>query len=513
MGTATMANRNLGSGSAEQDPRFRHHFVSTADFDRLVSDSCAVVIGAKGSGKTALMMSLTTVYKERFAGVHAIKLDELKFGPLVEAIKRLDKASHHGILSIARTSWQNVIGIYILEGVRQTELVDGDTRSDIVKYLRKTDQLNTAATEKMGGHLERIWAVICSWSGEAERGRAEPLQSLSAKQHAVISAFPSDDNMERLLRKAMDEARAREKPFLLCFDGLDSVVEHSLEARDIIFAGLIDAAYKCVTHPIFSGGLALKVLLPKELAHGARRYIRDLDKEEQFVEAIHWDSDNLAEFMRKRLEEYTKTKNRPFDEVWKEYFPERVRNDAHGVEEDTFQYFLRHTLYRPRQLLIQVQQVLNKWDSRDPNASFRVDPTFIPRAISEVNTRLSEYIVNELRLDFPALEHFLRSFRGLPSVLEWWQVEDRMSRFLEISPKDVEQAFTDLYNYGVFGIAKDVEADSRKMVPFTFGFMTPDVESNVVRRLTAKSLIGLSPMFVEYCGCKPSTVGVVVPTA
>jgi len=77
----------------------------------------------------------------------------------------------------------------------------------------------------------------------------------------------------------------------------------------------------------------------------------------------------------------------------------------------------------------------------------------------------------------------------------------------------LDEGFTDLYNYGVFGVRTDPgEGEVRKFVPFRFGFMTPEVESNVVRKLTKQSLVALSPMLVEYCGCKVSPVGVVVPT-
>jgi energy-coupling factor transporter ATP-binding protein EcfA2 len=506
------SKRGLGSGSAEHDNKFDEHFVSTPEFARLAIDECAIVIGAKGSGKTALMRALAGIYRTQFVAVHAVKLDELKFGPLFASIKKLDAASNHGVVGIARAMWQNVVAIFVLEGMLNTKLLQQRQRTEIRKYLLGTGHLGTATTEKLSNHLERIWSLIVRWSREAEENSGPSLHGMSPRQHAMISAFPSDANLGRLLALAMEPVKREHKPFLLCFDGLDSVVEHSLESRDIIFAGLIDAAYKCVTNPLLKDALSLKILLPKELAHGARRHLRDLDKEEQFVESIHWGTKNLGEFLKRRLEEHVRLKNRPFDEVWREYFPERIRNDSHNVDEDTFEYVLRHTLYRPRQLLLHVQWLLNKWDARDPNAPFRVDPTFVPKTIGEGNIKLTEYVVNELRLDFPNLETFLRSFRGVVCVLPWPEVQDRMERFLCLSGAALDEGFTDLYNYGVFGVKTEPdEGGVRKFVKFRFGFMTPEVESNVVRKLTKYSLIALSPMLVEYCGCKASPVGVVVP--
>ncbi|MDC6170225.1 ATP-binding protein [Paucibacter sp. XJ19-41] len=505
------SKRPLGSDAAERDTRFDEHFVRTPKFARLSHVECAIVIGAKGSGKTALMKALASVYRANFRAVHSVKLNELKFGPLFTSIKRLHDASDHGVVAIARSMWQNVIAIYLLEGALESGLLPKRLRTDIRKYLLSVGHLNTQATEKLNSHLERVWQLIVNWSGN-DQVPTKLAHGLNAKQHSLISAFPGDERLEKLLAQVLQQHSAEaDKPFLLCFDGLDSVVEHSLESRDILFAGLIDAAYKCVTDPIFQQQLSLKILLPKELAHNARRHLRDLDKIEQYMEPIHWDRENLAEFIRKRLEDHLKAKDRSFEEVWREFFPDKIRNEAHGIDEDSFYYILRHTLYRPRQLLLHVQWLLDKWDIK-PNASFRIDPTFVMKTVSDRNNKLSEYVVNELRLDFPNLDHFLRSFKGVSCTQRWSEVKSRMEMHLGVQGEELDASFTDLYNYGLFGILKEAsQRESRNIGRFEFGFMTPEVDSNVASQLNDQSMIALAPMLKEYSGCRTSICGVVVP--
>jgi len=503
--------RTLGSDSAENDRRFEEHFVSTSDFVRLATEPSPIVIGAKGSGKTAFMRGLASAYKTQFAHVYSIKLDELKFSPLFNAIKRLDSASQHGVVAIARAMWQNVIAVYLLEAAVTSKVVGPRDRTEIRKYLHRAGYLGTQATEKLSGHLERVWSVIANWTHDEDGTGARPLNSLSPRQHAAISAFPSDPKLAELLGRISDAVLTTGKPLLLCFDGLDSIVEHSLESRDTLFAGLIDASYKSVTDRSMHDVLALKVLLPKELAVGARRHLRDLDKIDTFIQLITWDKANLSEFMRKRLDDHVRIKGRPFNEVWHEYFPDKVTNYAHGIDEDSFHYILRHTLYRPRQLLLHVQWLLDKWDRRE-HAPFRLDPTFLRRTISEGNILLSEYVVAELRLDFPNLESFLRSFHGVSSIQSWQEVRDRMHRYLGVSDALLELAFTELFNYGLFGIRKHaVDAEARRTVKFQFAFMSRDSKANVVRRLEDRTEIALAPMLVDYCGCKPSLIGAVIP--
>lgn len=517
MTTSARSKRPLGSNSAENDPKFVQHYVDTPAFARLLDDECMIITGAKGSGKTALMRALSDIeaHRMRYAHVQSIKLDGLRFGPLYEAMKKLNSTSNQGLVAIARSTWQNVIAIYILEGLLDTKLLPTRVRTDLRKYLHDTGHLGTPAADKFVGHLERVWQLIAKWSRDNEGALSAPMMGLTTRQQSVIAAFPGDDRLDRLLGDAMRCLRDSKKRFLLCFDGLDSVVEHSIESRDYVFAGLIDAVFKCKSHPMLADTLAMKVLLPKELAHGATRLLRDLDKIDQFSANIHWTSDALADFMKRRLEEHLKTKQRSFEEVWREYFPERLRNDVHGVEEDTWGYVLRHSLYRPRQVLLHVQEILDEWDSRSPNQPFRVDPTFIPNVVADSNVRLSQHVVNELRLDFPHLDALLRSFRGLPSVMPALEITTRFERYLGISAERFDEAFVDLYNYGIFGVsASQHPSDPRRpSSAFMFGFMSRDFDRHVLGPMSDRSLIALAPMFAEYCGCRSSTVGVVSPSA
>ena len=258
--------RTLGSDSAENDRRFEEHFVSTSDFVRLATEPSPIVIGAKGSGKTAFMRGLASAYKTQFAHVYSIKLDELKFSPLFNAIKRLDSASQHGVVAIARAMWQNVIAVYLLEAAVTSKVVGPRDRTEIRKYLHRAGYLGTQATEKLSGHLERVWSVIANWTHDEDGTGARPLNSLSPRQHAAISAFPSDPKLAELLGRISDAVLTTGKPLLLCFDGLDSIVEHSLESRDTLFAGLIDASYKSVTDRSMHDVLALKLVCTSPVA-------------------------------------------------------------------------------------------------------------------------------------------------------------------------------------------------------------------------------------------------------
>jgi len=509
--------RNLGNIEAEYDEKFQQHFVATREFAKLLADDCKIIAGAKGSGKTAIMRALADIdtYRGRYVGVYSVKLDGMKFAQLIEAMKKLDQASMQGLVKIARVAWQNIFGVFVLEAALEQKLVSGNARGRIRKYLSDSDYLANAASDKLLGHLERIWQMISKRGKTRNSADVEPLLGLHPQQQRAIDAFPSDPRLDEHLTLVRGAIRTSGKPLLICLDGLDSIVEYTLESRDYVFAGLIDAIYKSVKHTKLSG-VVVKALIPKELAFGARGHLmRDLDKIDQYMESIHWDAVNLGAFIQRRLEEHLKTKGRPFEEVWREFFPVRLRNDVHNSDEDSYQYILRHTLFRPRQLLIHVQNILNEWDTRSVRAPFRVDPTFIPKVVAETNYKLAEYVVNELKLDFPRLAEFLKSFRGLPSVNPWGDIATRMDRYLDVKRDQVGDVFTDLYNYGIFGIALSQGGGDTDRPPtqFAFGFMTRGVEHNVTSNMSNNTLVALAPMFVEYCRCRPSPVGIISPAA
>jgi hypothetical protein len=64
--------------------------------------------------------------------------------------------------------------------------------------------------------------------------------------------------------------------------------------------------------------------------------------------AISWNIATLKEFVRKGIEVTAKVKAGSFQTLWRQVFPESITNAFHKVEEDSFEYVLRHTMLRPR---------------------------------------------------------------------------------------------------------------------------------------------------------------------
>jgi hypothetical protein len=213
----------------------------------------------------------------------------------------------------------------------------------------------------------------------------------------------------------------------------------------------------------------------------------------------------------KRLLPYSRKTSNNFSDIWHECMPSKVRNDSHSTDEASFSYILRHTLYRPRQLLSHVQTILSKWDEHSD--SFRVDPSFIPPVVASTNYALAESVVAQLEIKHPGLGSFLQSWSGTPITVSLADFQDRIKRVLGyLSPEDVNNAFDDLFNFGIFGYASNEQpVKGAQQTHFKFGFVGDLFQRNVNTSWEENKLLALSPMFREYCRCTPSEYGIVVP--
>jgi hypothetical protein len=298
---------------------------------------------------------------------------------------------------------------------------------------------------------------------------------------------------------------------LVCLDGFDSIIGHTEESRSAIFAGLIDAVRKSSRDSSVSSSFCFKAFLPQELTGPAHKVTWDEDKYVFHTHYVRWSKENFQDFLKKRLYPYAKSKGSQFPEIWHQFMPDRVGNSPHRVEERSFEYILRHTLYRPRQLLTHVQRILDRWD--ESNSAFRVDPTFIPRVVAETNYELADSVVTQLEVSYPTLSVFLRSWSGVPNVMPLSDFKLKVKRFFECETvSDENVVFDALFSFGIFGVelTRRVSQGARS-APFRFAFAGDRPIRNMHATIDGGELLALAPMFNEYCGCSPSDFGPIMP--
>jgi hypothetical protein len=261
---------------------------------------------------------------------------------------------------------------------------------------------------------------------------------------------------------------------------------------------------------MMSRAMCVKAFLPKELTQEARAVVWDADKYPYNTLNIHWDDESLKEFILKRLRPHLRAARRfDFDAIWSEFMPTTVRNLVHGIEEPSFSYIVRHTQFRPRQLLFHIQMILDKWDEKSP--AFRVDASFIPPAVAASNRKLAQFAVNQLEYARPGLVAFMRSFGGATSTISYAECFSKIGRlFGTNSPLKTRKIFDELFDFGVLGAARRVAvADGRST--FAVRFVYAGEAVSPIQPID-DDIVAVCPMFHDFCGCTPSLYGAVMPS-
>lgn len=501
--------RFLGDLDAATDPDFDAHFVESPDLKRILTNRSDIIYGSKGVGKTALRRALAELHASAFFTTKTIDLDQISFEQVHAALSDLKATTRTEVSTLARNTWRNVIAIYCLESVAEQLPASNPLRRRIEDVLSEEGFSDLNSNQRVMGQIERFLLRIAE--AGLEEDAPTPL-GLNRDQRRVIDTFPSSPSVKELLIRCSKLVEESNKYVLLCIDGFDSIVNHTEESRRAIFAGLIDAIHKSSRDQLLSKAFCVKAFLPRELTDDAHTVLWDADKHILNTHYLRWAESDFQSFLKRRLLQHCKTKSSTFLDVWHEFMPDKVRNDTHRTEEQSFCYILRHTLYRPRQILAHLQLILDKWD--EVSDSFRVDPSFVPTVVAATNYELARGVVGQMEIKHPGLSGFMQSWGGAPNTLRVDQFQERMKKIFGHSTiQEVNNVFNDLFNFGIFGIGpKTAGTKGTHQTRFKFGFVGDRFSRNIHATVEGNDLLALSPMFHEYCGCTASEYGIVVPS-
>jgi hypothetical protein len=505
----TETRRSLGDLDAATDPSFRDHFVESLDLLRINTRSSDIIYGMKGVGKTALRRALTDLHADRYFHTRTVDLDQINFPHVYSALLEINRSSRADVTALARKAWLNVLSVYCLETVADALSENDELKTRIKEFLAGKGFPETESPHNL---LIRVISGLLTWVAGIGVDKEEHLKGAGDSQPlTLMNDLSLNSSLRALLLESCALIERSGKGVLICLDGFDSIVEHNADSRKAIFAGLIDAVYRCTKDPAFSKGFGFKAFLPQELTEEARNTVWDSEKYIFNTHSLKWSEKNFQDLIAKRLRPYAKTKSTAFGDIWRDFMPERLTNPSHKTDESTFSYVLRHTLYRPRHLLIQLQFLLDRWD--ESHSSFRIDPSFIPAVVAQTNQKLAERVVSQLALAHPTLPSFLRSWTRSSNTILLSDFLSRIGRYFNCpGPQEAGEVFDSLFNFGIFGLARASEIKKgQKNSSFQFGFVGDRIAGNLSTMFMPNDVVALSPMLSEYCGCTISEYGAVIP--
>lgn len=508
--------------NAEEDSNFKEHFVTTKYLTRILNSNSDLIYGTKGSGKSGLSVALSVLNKDSYFISSVFDLTAFSFSAFYAKTAQLNKIITQEEHLISSAIWKNTLlqfGLYSCIGKVSPEL-----SNRISKLLYQTgflrenkSQLSNSTNFKVMNQFERLFRLLERFDKDESIKIGDTYFHLNAELDGLIDRFPLEPIFDNILMDLINEVKSQHKTILICIDGLDKIVNHTYDSRKAIFNGLIDAVYFYRFDSKLNKIFSVKAFLPQELTLETTNEIWDSDKHKHNTHYIQWSSEDLKNFVHKRLlNATTGTKiNNKFSDLWETIFPQNVRNNVYNVDENSFDYVLRHTLHRPRQLQDHIFEIFQNWYEKTGGTE-KIPSSFITKKVSETNRSLATEVAKHLSYNYPNIISFLLSWDNSNTYTTVSELKDRIQKYLlddyDKSITSINRIMDELYLFGIFGIdcKEDIEFKTKSKC-FYFAF-AGDLRLSLIHHSVKDSdIVAFSPMFREFCGLKKVNEFIVNP--
>jgi hypothetical protein len=434
---------SIGDPRAENEmPTLGLYYLKTDQFERTVRGEANLVVGRKGSGKTALFIQVrdkiradkrNIVVDLKPEGYQLIKLKE-------DILTYLSAGARQHLIT---AFWEYLIllevAYKILDKDQHTYRHNHDLH-DLYVRLRNTYRLAEVSSE--GDFSERLTMLSDSLIDryQTKFGNADA-QRLSAAQ--VTELLYKHDLKE--LRQLISAYLEQKKSVWVLFDNLDKGWStHGVDMIDaIVLRCLVDAGRKIEREMQRDDhDFHCIVFVRNDVYDHLMKNSADYGKESRA--ALDWsDPDMLREMLRLRLVNGMKGKLDKFDfhTVWRELCT------SHYVGEESSAYIIERSLMRPRNVL----KIFNHCRGFATNfGRQRISDPDIEKGLAAYSHDLLEELDRELTDVYPDAKDLLYYFLDADEVLTAAQLNSILQE-ASISPDEAVKVIDFLLYYGVLG--------------------------------------------------------------
>ena len=394
----------LGSPRAESDtPMLRDAFLQTADYASLTqSKDRNFVVGRRGTGKSALFAKVSEYYQNASQTfVLSGQPTEYESIRLQDLLSR-DGASYQHMRAASRVAWTIHILAWLAEDItHHYKAPKSDHFPFLTGYLWKHqwDQSHKSV-DRCADLIER-GLDSCTRPAELP-GMLAKIYDLRHLEQAVKGGLMDINWVAVLLYDGLDEGWIPRASAISVLDGLTSAVSDLAEHQSGIH-----------------GILFIRDNMFRALAHLHSDFSRQIEGSTQ---RLHWDEATLFEFVCSRLRVRFDLDIENNERVWNR-FVDNTLAGRHGFEQ-----CLRHTLYRPRDVLVLV-------NSANDVAARRGDDAIGQSALDGAATTISEDRLRDLLKEYdsvlPGLRSFVKAFDRRPAVSSFEDVVSHLDSVID----------------------------------------------------------------------------------
>lgn len=399
----SLAKVSFGALAAEKDFSLglKDYFVESESFRRLRDGDRHVVLGNRGSGKSAILKMVGEHQRSHKNLVIELSPEDYSYELLSSSMVK-EAAGAWAKQGAYAAAWKYLIYVLAMKKLSAAFKNEGKKTEAgrLHAYLRANHaNVDLGALDLLISYIMRLQGVKV---GSLEAGlKARELQKLYKLEE--IELLLDDVN-----------ALCTRKPVTVIVDELDKGWDGSEDAVGFV-AGLFQAATS-----INQRTPALRVLLSlrRELYENIPALYDDAQKVRDSIEILEWDEERLLELVAKRIA-YSSPETSAWTPIdrWNAVFADTLEYRR----TKSFNYIIDRTLYRPREVI----QFCT--DAKDKGVELGGAAPLNYKVIAAAEYAYSEArfkdISAEYRFLYPGLASVLETFRGLQYTLDRDQLE------------------------------------------------------------------------------------------
>ena len=474
-------------------------------------------------GKSAIRRAIVEIYGKSYLATPVVDFDNVAFKALYENLLHFANTTKLSKTTTLSNFWQCSILIELVKSCAS----ECPNEYDEIQNILDISDSEITLSERLLQFMEKMWNKIDDYTrypgpglkkSNYDKANLVASNGLTSKFISELRCYPLDNRFNEVIRRFFNKLSRNNHRVILILDGFDKLRNDGApsDAINLLFESLVDAILSIRSYRDLPEGFEIKAFIPHD------RYLeislRDSDKVDTMHSAIRWYRDDLQGFLKKRLELTPKIQFGSFYFLWRQVMPEYVYNAVYKIEEDSFDYLVRHSMMRPRQLQVHLEHLSNSY--RDQI----IDPKVVSKSISESCKQITQYYINEFSIDHPNLGRFIGSLHGKDNIFEYKTLVKITRDALRLygndySLEEVWKKVDVLYAMGLFGVVHYVESGqvtgdiycppSKESRRHYVDFFYKNPHPNISTMLVDDSLIAIHPIFYDYVSLRPHSTMIV----
>lgn len=380
----------FGAPAAERDIKqgLYAYFVESEAFERVTSGQKTLVLGNRGSGKSAIFKVFAEREREKGTVVLELVPEDYSYEILQSSLKREDEGawSKHSSFIAA---WKFLILIMVMKQLTASgPSFKRGPAGRIYSYLR----------DNYTGMQDSPISMLVSYVKRIEGIKVGAYET-ALKTRKLASLYKLDE-IEPYIADIKELCNQRK--VIVLVDELDRGWDNSEDAKAFV-AGLVQAAMSLNE---LSDKFNVKVSLRQELYDNIPALYDDAQKYRDVIEVIRWDEEKLLSLIASRIRySLVDLINASDEECWNTVFVDTLQYR----QTKSFNYIVDRTLYRPREL---IQFCTDALENTLALNSEPIDYQVLSHAELQYSEARVKDIASEFRFQYPGLLSVFEVFRG-----------------------------------------------------------------------------------------------------